>query len=134
MVAGRQVFHHPSIQGRHYILDKLTAFHREHDTGMAEVLRDLQAAVGQMPQREHAAEAGPLHEELPRSKTAGGVVPNCWATSCRWCWRAWGSAWYNRKSQGSRPPPHQVQRAENAYCPQGANPKKSMALSRITNA
>ena len=25
-------------------------------------------------------------------------------------------------------------RAENAYRPQGANPKKSMALSRITNA
>ena len=28
MVAGRQVFRHPSIQGRHYILDKLSAFHR----------------------------------------------------------------------------------------------------------
>jgi transposase len=49
MVAGRQVFRHPSIQGRHSILDKLTAFHREHDTGMVEVLRDLQAAVGQLP-------------------------------------------------------------------------------------
>lgn len=64
MVAGRQVFHHPSIQGRHFILDKLTAFHRDHDTGMAEVLRDLQAAVGQLPSREHAAEAMPLAEEL----------------------------------------------------------------------
>ena len=66
MVAGRQVFRHPCIQGRHYILDKLTAFHREHDTGMAEVLRDLQAAVGQVPPREHAAEARPLQEELQR--------------------------------------------------------------------
>jgi transposase len=66
MVAGRQVFRHPSIQGRHYILDKLTAFHRAHDTGMAEVLRDLQAAVGQVPACEHAAEAKPLHEELQR--------------------------------------------------------------------
>ena len=54
------------IQGRHYILDKLTAFHREHDTGMAEVLRDLQAAIGQLPPREHAAEARPLQEELQR--------------------------------------------------------------------
>jgi transposase len=34
MVAGRQVFRHPSIQGRHYILDKLTAFHRQHDTSV----------------------------------------------------------------------------------------------------
>jgi transposase len=66
MVAGRQVFRHPSIQGRHYILDKLTAFHREHDTGMAEVLRDLQAAVGQVPPREYAAEAKPLAEELQK--------------------------------------------------------------------
>jgi hypothetical protein len=66
MVAGRQVFRHPCIQGRHYILDKLSAFHTEHGTPMPEVLRDLQAAVGQLPQREHAAEAQPLHEELQR--------------------------------------------------------------------
>ena len=61
-----QVFRHPSIQGRHYILDKLTAFHRQHDTGMPEVLRDLQAAIGQIPQREHALEAKPLQEEYQR--------------------------------------------------------------------
>lgn len=66
MVAGRQVFHHPSIQGRHYILDKLNAFHRDHDTGMADVLRDLQAAIAHVPQREHAAEAKPLQEELTK--------------------------------------------------------------------
>jgi transposase len=66
MVAGRRVFRHASIQGRHYILDKLTTFHREHDTGMVEVLRDLQAAVEQVPTREYAAEAKPLHEELMR--------------------------------------------------------------------
>lgn len=66
MVAGRQVFRHPSIQGRHYILDKLTAFHRQHDTAMAEVLRDLQAAIGQIPQREHALEAKPLQEEYQK--------------------------------------------------------------------
>jgi transposase len=66
MVAGRQVFRHPSVQGRHYILDKLTAFHRGHDTALPEVLRDLQAALGQVPPREYAAEAKPLHEELQR--------------------------------------------------------------------
>jgi transposase len=64
MVAGRRVFRHPCIQGRHYILDKLTAFHRDHDTGMAEVLRDLHAAIAHIPSREHAAEAKPLAEEL----------------------------------------------------------------------
>jgi len=66
MVAGRHVFRHPSIQGRHYLLDQLTAFHRTHATGMVDVLRDLQAALGQVPSREHAAEAKPLQEELQR--------------------------------------------------------------------
>jgi hypothetical protein len=66
MVAGRQVFCHPCIQGRHFILDKLTAFHRDHDTPMPEVLGDLQAAIGHLPAREHAAEARPLQEELQR--------------------------------------------------------------------
>jgi transposase len=66
MVAGRQVFRHPCIQGRHSLLDKLTAFHRDHDTATPEVLRDLQAAVGQVPPQEYAAEARPLHEELQR--------------------------------------------------------------------
>jgi transposase len=64
MVAGRQVFRHPSIQGRHYILDKLSAFHVAHDTGVVALMRDLQAAVSQIPAREHAAEATPLAEEL----------------------------------------------------------------------
>ncbi len=66
MVAGGQVFRHPCIQGRHYILDKLSAFHCDHGTPVAELLRDLQAAIGHVPQREHAAEAKPLHEELQR--------------------------------------------------------------------
>jgi transposase len=66
MVAGRQVFRHPCLPGRHYILDKLTAFHRQHETDMAEVLHDLQAASGQLPPREHATEAKPLQEELQR--------------------------------------------------------------------
>jgi transposase len=52
MVAGRQVFRHPCLQGRHYVLDKLSAFHRAHDTPMPDVLRDLQAAIGQLPARD----------------------------------------------------------------------------------
>ena len=63
MVAGRQVFRHPSIQGRHYILDKLTAFHLAHGTKMPDLLRDLQAAIGQIPRRQYAAEAKPLQDE-----------------------------------------------------------------------
>jgi transposase len=66
IVAGQQVFRHPCLQARHYVLDKLMAFHRDHDTGAAEQLLDLQAALAQVPQREHQAEAVPLHEELEK--------------------------------------------------------------------
>ena len=66
MVAGRQVFCHPAIRGRHYVLDKLNAFHRDHGTPMADVLRDLNAAINHLPPREYAAEAQPLHKELER--------------------------------------------------------------------
>jgi transposase len=66
IVAGRQVFRHPGLQGRHYILDKLLEFHRQHGTTVAEQLRDLQAALVQVPVAEHRAEAAPLQEELQR--------------------------------------------------------------------
>jgi transposase len=66
LVAGRQVFHHPSSQERHYLLHKLTQFHADHGSGTAELLRDLQAAVAQLPRKEYQAEAAPLHEELEK--------------------------------------------------------------------
>jgi len=66
MVVGGQVFRHPAIQGRHYILDKLTAFHREHDTAAPALLADLQAAIAHLPKKEYHAEAAPLAEELQR--------------------------------------------------------------------
>jgi transposase len=67
MVAGRQVFKHPSCQERHAILDKLNAFHREHETPMQQVMTDLQAAANQIPAKEHAAEAVPLLAALNKA-------------------------------------------------------------------
>lgn len=75
MVAGRQVFRHPCIPGRHYVLDKLNAFHREHGTAMPEVLRDLQAAIDQLPPRTYAAEAKPLQDEMQRIQEGGRRGP-----------------------------------------------------------
>jgi transposase len=66
MVAGRQVFHHPCLQHRSYILDKLNAFHREHETTLAQTLADLQAAIEQVPRSAYADEARPLAQELQR--------------------------------------------------------------------
>jgi transposase len=66
MVAGQQVFHHPSIKDRSYILDKLNAFHREHDTPMDQTMQDLFAAIAQLPKTAHADEAKPLVDEWQR--------------------------------------------------------------------
>jgi transposase len=79
MVAGRQVFHHPAIRERHYILQKLSNFHRDHDTSMPDVLRDWQAALAHVPPHEHAAEAQPLQEELDRiqARRRRGPQPLC---------------------------------------------------------
>jgi transposase len=64
VVAGQQVFCHPQYTERHYILDKLIAFHEEHDTAAATILRDLEAAAAQLPPAAYAAEAVPLRERL----------------------------------------------------------------------
>lgn len=69
LVAGRQVFRHPSIQQRSYILDKLNAFHRDHETPPPVWLADLQAAIEQLPREAYAREAKPLAEELEKIQT-----------------------------------------------------------------
>lgn len=60
MVAGRQIFRHPSRLDRGYVLHKLLEFHREHASPMATILADLQAAAEQLPQTAKAAEAKPI--------------------------------------------------------------------------
>jgi len=69
MVAGRQVFRHPSLRERGYILDKLLAFHLEHQTPYEQILRDLHHAFAQIPIKEHAAEAAPLAQRLRTTRT-----------------------------------------------------------------
>jgi transposase len=68
IVAGRQVFRHPSCRERDYILDKLLEFHKQHGTSPQQILIDLHAAVAQVPQQEHAAEATPLQSRLAQSR------------------------------------------------------------------
>jgi transposase len=68
MVAGRQVFRHPSLRERGYILDKLLAFHLEHGTPWEPLMRDLHHATAQIPDKEHAAEAEPLGERFRKAR------------------------------------------------------------------
>ena len=67
MVAGGQVFRHPSCQKRDAILRKLSIFHTEHGSAMAQVMTDLQTATDHIPKSEHAPEAKSLDEELQPS-------------------------------------------------------------------
>jgi transposase len=64
MVAGKQVFRHPSCQTRDAILRKLSHFYVAHETSMAQVMNDLQTAADHIPKSEHATEAKSLFDTM----------------------------------------------------------------------
>lgn len=66
MVAGNQVYHHPSGQESDYILWKLMTFYEKHLINPTETLSRLQTAVENLPEGVRDAEARPLSEELTR--------------------------------------------------------------------
>jgi len=68
IVAGRQVFSHPSQRDRAYILDKLLAFHRQHGTPPDKTLIDLYKAIQQIPKAEYNHEAAPLQTHYQRTQ------------------------------------------------------------------
>ena len=67
MVAGGQVFRHPSCQKRDAILRKPSSFHADHGSSMVQVMADLQAATDHIPKSEHAPEAKRLFEAMQPS-------------------------------------------------------------------
>jgi hypothetical protein len=75
VVAGQRVFRHPAIRERSYILDKLLAFHNEHQTPIEQTLRDLHQALAHIPRQHYAEEAKPLQERLQQSRRARGPQP-----------------------------------------------------------
>jgi transposase len=78
MVAGRQVFRHPSCRERHYILEKLSMFSIEHETPMEQVLRDMSEAIEMIPPGEYVAEAKRLQAgwpEAPGASHSAAVPP-----------------------------------------------------------
>ena len=66
IVAGRQLCRHPAMRQTSYVLDKLLAFHREHDTPLRETMTDLELAIAQTPKKYHQDEAKPFKEEFDR--------------------------------------------------------------------
>lgn len=70
IVAGRRIVPHACLLPRGYILDKLIAFHQDHDTSPEPMLADLQRAADQLPAAEHPREAAPLAKRLAETRAA----------------------------------------------------------------
>jgi transposase len=75
MVTGRTLFPHPCCQQRHYILDKLLAFHRYCDMPMSLSVESLDAATLQLPRSCYAQEAQPLQQRLQHLQQRRGPQP-----------------------------------------------------------
>lgn len=74
MVSGRKLYRHPSRLDRSYVLEKLLAFHREHQTPSHEIVGHLRQAALQIPKHAHLEEASPLqtiYERCRRSRRKG---------------------------------------------------------------
>ena len=68
MVSGQEVFHHPSLRDRDYLIEKLIKFHQEHGTPADRILANLQHAVDQLPKTAYAEEAVPLIKLLEETR------------------------------------------------------------------
>jgi transposase len=75
MVAGRKAYRHPCCQQRDYILKKLLTFHTDNDIGYEQLMKNLDAAVAQLPRSEYREEAVPLADELDRVLKKRGKGP-----------------------------------------------------------
>jgi transposase len=74
MVSGGKLYRHPSRLDRGYVLDKLLAFYRAHQTPPHEIVDDLKQAARQIPKPDRLEEAAPLqtvYERCRRSRRAG---------------------------------------------------------------
>lgn len=76
MVAGRATFRHPSARQRDYILTKLIRFAVEHSIDPDQLVRDLDAAAGELPREAYHEEAEALKEELARVRKQRGAGPH----------------------------------------------------------
>lgn len=70
MVSGREVFSHPSLRERDYLLEKLIDFYKEHHTPADRMLEDLQLAADQLPKTAYHQEAVPLEKLLDETRAA----------------------------------------------------------------
>jgi len=75
MVAGRATYRHPSCQQRDYVLRKLIRFYNVHSIDIIRIMRELDAAVAQLPGAEHREEGAALAAELDQLQKKRGSGP-----------------------------------------------------------
>jgi transposase len=75
MVAGCKAYRHPCCKQRNYVIHKLLVFYNEHESPSDQIMRDLNAAVAQLPRSEYREEAIPLAEALDRALNRRGKGP-----------------------------------------------------------
>jgi transposase len=83
MVAGGQVYRHPSSLQRDYIIQKLIKFYNQHDLHINDTLSALQVAVDHLPADSHPDEARSLTEDQARiagkhgagARRLGAILP-----------------------------------------------------------
>ena len=70
MVAGRRIVPHPCCRDPHYILDKLVAFHVDHQATHEQLREQLAAAATQLPADARDREAGALDKSAAKFRKA----------------------------------------------------------------
>ena len=121
MVAGGQVFRHPSCQKRDAILRKLSIFHAEHGSSMAQVMS--RSASGRGPHSQERARLGgekPLRGDATESPPRAMRAAPAGGDFARGLGEAGGECCRLECEGGERP--HVTARAEepnNAWCPRG---------------
>ncbi|MEZ6130213.1 MAG: hypothetical protein R3C59_16125 [Planctomycetaceae bacterium] len=74
MVAGRQIYRHPSRLDRGYVMDKLLTFYREHTISPAVTVRDLKFVADHLQKHDQREEGEKLREaalKAQRSRRKG---------------------------------------------------------------
>jgi transposase len=75
MVAGQSAYRHPSCQQRDHVLTKLIRFCIEHEIDVSRIMKQLDAAVAQLPGAEHRDEGAALAAELDQLQKKRGSGP-----------------------------------------------------------
>lgn len=68
IVAGRQIYRHPSRLDRGYVMDKLLTFYREHKMAPAVTVRDLKCAADHLQKHDQQTEGEKLREAALRAQ------------------------------------------------------------------